>query len=420
MLVEARDVGVVGEDPGPRARCPAPRRSPPAPWSVPCDSLLSTRRPNSDHTNVSTRSAEAAHLEVGLERGERLRQRPTAPCASSLRLVVVGVVVAVGLDGRSTRTPSGSASSAASPRELRPEVVVLRVGDGRRERVGPSSLGCVGRELRRDRAGEPRARAAAAGPGRDEDALSASRPHASPPCRRRRPRCPRSCSRASRGLFSEATGAPAVRSDGRQRAAERQALQRVVGRARPVQPAPEPARPGERAQIARSPRSGASGSARGRGWRSRSRAGSRSCRLEQAAHAAVDALGQARRAARGRLPSRPAASRSRRAAAQVVQRAGLPSGGERRQQVAAAGQEDVDEDGRVRRGRRLGLRGLQHAVERHRLRGVERQAEAESAGQHLAAAHLGLSTGGVCCGTRRSLLNGSRGISAGGRPGRRA
>ena len=39
------------------ARVPWTQPIPPAPWSVPCDSFASGRRPNSDHTTVSTRSA---------------------------------------------------------------------------------------------------------------------------------------------------------------------------------------------------------------------------------------------------------------------------------------------------------------------------------------------------------------------------
>ena len=63
----------------------------------------------------------------------------------------------------------------------------------------------------------------------------------------------------------------------------------------------------------------------------------------------------------------------------------MVGGDERVEEVHAAGQEHVDEDGRIRRRGGLGLRGGEHVVLRQGARGVHRDGRAEAELQQPAA-----------------------------------
>jgi hypothetical protein len=96
--------------------------------------------------------------------------------------------------------------------------------------------------------------------------------------------------------------------------------------------------------------------------------------VEQAADAAVGALRERGVQAEPRLARQRGRRLAAERAAQVGQPARLVERGQRREQVAAARQEDGDEHGGVGRRDGLGVGGLEHARGRQRRRGVQRQA----------------------------------------------
>src|SRR3954447_8230787 len=147
----------------PRARGPWTQATPPAPWSVPPDLLAIGRRPNSDQTNVSTRSATPR---ASRSAWNVASASPTAPRSrSSVAAWPSWVSNSPSASTVATRMPSGWASRPGS--SFRRSGVSLAGGEagGGRRRAGRGVVGAANRpQPLRDGVGQPRGAGGRRGP----------------------------------------------------------------------------------------------------------------------------------------------------------------------------------------------------------------------------------------------------------------